>query len=53
VPVQKAYEWALLSHGFKFLFSYGAGLLVFLIYPIQLASYLRYKKKGETNEWRK
>lgn len=53
VPMQKAYEWALLSHGFKFLFSYGTGLLVFLVYPIQLASYLRYKKKGETNGWRK
>lgn len=53
VSMQKAYEWALLSHGFKFLFSYGAGLLVFLVYPIRLASYLRYKKKGETNEWRK
>jgi uncharacterized membrane protein YbhN (UPF0104 family) len=53
VPTADAYEWALLSHGFKFLFSYGAGMIVLLVYPIQLASFLRQKQKGETIRWRK
>lgn len=47
VPVQQAYEWALLSHGFKFIFSYAVGLVVLVVHPIQLTSYLRYKQKGE------
>lgn len=53
VPTTDAYEWALLSHGYKFLFSYGAGMIVLLVYPIQLASFLRQKQKGETMRWRK
>lgn len=49
----KAYECALLSHGFKFLFSYAAGAIVLLVYPIQLTSFLRQKRKGETFGWKK
>ncbi|MBO9130569.1 lysylphosphatidylglycerol synthase transmembrane domain-containing protein [Bacillus sp. 165] len=45
LPLTDAYAFAVVSHGFKFLFSYGAGIILMLLYPIKLTTFLR--KKGE------
>ncbi len=46
-----AYALAVVSHGFKFLFSYGAGVILLLLYPMKLTTFL--KKKGERPKWQK
>lgn len=46
-----AYEWALMSHGFKFLFSYGVGAFLLILYPMELCSL--FSQKGENIRWKK
>ncbi|MDP7977375.1 lysylphosphatidylglycerol synthase transmembrane domain-containing protein [Bacillus sp. WLY-B-L8] len=46
-----AYQWSLMSHGFKFIFSYGAGVMLLLLYPMELRSF--FSQKGEDNRWKK
>lgn len=46
-----AYEWALMSHGFKFIFSYGVGAILLVLYPMELRSLV--SQKGENIRWKK
>ncbi|MED1537790.1 lysylphosphatidylglycerol synthase transmembrane domain-containing protein [Bacillus pseudomycoides] len=47
----EAYEWSLMSHGFKFIFSYGVGALLLVLYPMELRSLV--SQKGENIRWKK
>ncbi|MCP1125404.1 flippase-like domain-containing protein [Bacillus sp. 3103sda1] len=46
-----AYQWSLMSHGFKFIFSYGVGVILLLVYPMELRSF--FSQKGEGIRWKK
>ncbi|WP_353050850.1 lysylphosphatidylglycerol synthase transmembrane domain-containing protein [Bacillus hominis] len=46
-----AYEWSLMSHGFKFIFSYGVGAILLVLYPMELRSLV--SQKEENIRWKK
>ncbi|UOY94240.1 flippase-like domain-containing protein [Ectobacillus sp. JY-23] len=50
IAARDGYEWALLSHGFKFIFSYVTGLIVLVVFPIQFTKY--WLRRGE-KRWSK
>jgi uncharacterized membrane protein YbhN (UPF0104 family) len=50
VAARDGYEWALLSHGFKFIFSYVTGVIVLVVFPIQFTKY--WLQRGE-KRWSK
>lgn len=53
VPASSAYEWAVISHSFKFAFSYAAGLVLLIVHPMKLTALLSDKLRGEEDWWKK
>lgn len=51
--MKEAYEYAVISHGFKFVFSYAGGIAAFLLLPLQVRELTYFMKRKERLKWRK
>lgn len=51
--MKEAYEYAVISHGFKFVFSYAGGIAAFLLLPLQVRELTDFMKRKERLKWRK
>ncbi|MGG4491500.1 lysylphosphatidylglycerol synthase transmembrane domain-containing protein [Metabacillus idriensis] len=51
--MKEAYEYAVISHGFKFVFSYAGGIAAFLLLPLQVRELTYFMKRKERLRWRK
>lgn len=53
VSMKEAYEYAVISHGFKFVFSYAGGIAAFLLLPLQIRELNDFMRKKERLKWKK